>query len=444
MIPEVISPVDLKTKTVMLWDSGLFLSWAELLAPHFKKVQYYMPYQRAFPTSNEREIGAELPGVERVYDDPMQAAMAADLIIFFDVNLRSYQQALRDAGKRVWGSGDGDHLELDRAETKELLTELGLDVGPWKQLESMDELKKYLQKNENKYIKVSETRGDTESFHHQDWDLSEAKFQMLEHKFGPLGRNMEIIVEDPIEPAIELALDIHAIDDQYPENVMLGLEIKDAGYIMAVIPYEEAPAGLRKVYDTLRPVLKDMGYRNFVSFESRLHDDGRCFLDDPCCRAPSPPNELYQVAVSNWPEIFWHGAEGRMVQPIYACKYGVELIVHSLFAQTDYECIKYPPAVEPFVKLRNYTMQDGKHYVIPQSDKLIEIAAISGIGDEPMEAIKSVLAHSKKVQGFDIDVMTTTIPRAIQEVRRACRKHGFRFGKSPLPSLADVCEEVFK
>jgi hypothetical protein len=47
----------------------------------------------------------------------------------------------------------------------------------------------------------------------------------------------------------------------------------------------------------------------------RCTKDGKAYLIDPCCRAGSPPNELYQLMISNLADVIWYGAEGLVIEP---------------------------------------------------------------------------------------------------------------------------------
>lgn len=95
-------PVNLKSKTALIWDNGVFTEIAVTLAKDFGRVLYYVPWTSGMPKSNALMIGEGLEGVERVaspwayYDD-------IDIWIFPDVYEGDLQEFLASKGKRVWG-----------------------------------------------------------------------------------------------------------------------------------------------------------------------------------------------------------------------------------------------------------------------------------------------------------------------------------------------------
>src|SRR5215475_1363219 len=100
------------------------------------------------------------------------------------------------------------------------------------------------------------------------------------------------------------------------------------------------------------------------------------FCTDPCCRMASPPGEAYIEWLDNWPEIMWHGAEGVFVPAEPNAKYAVEIMLHSSFADKNWQPVRFPDSIRRWVKLRNHCRIKGVDYTVPQSVGLPEIGAV--------------------------------------------------------------------
>src|ERR1700722_8124985 len=114
-----------RSKTVCVVDNGLFLEVARTLAKDFGKVLYYMPWQSGYPKSNVLLVGHGIPGIKRI-DSFWPLLDEIDLFVFPDVYEGPLQEHLVSLGKRVWGSRNGDELELFRADSKEHMKALGI------------------------------------------------------------------------------------------------------------------------------------------------------------------------------------------------------------------------------------------------------------------------------------------------------------------------------
>src|SRR5579859_5703937 len=159
--PMVAMPAklpDLSRLTVMVVDQGHFAELAAVLARSFGKVYYWVPAYSGFKKITKARIGYGLEGLELV-DDIFQIPIdEVDLYVFPDVYFGWLQTHLRSLGKAVWGAGQGEKMELDRAWMKDEMKKLGLPVGPWKRVKGMDALREYLKANKDQYVKVSEFR----------------------------------------------------------------------------------------------------------------------------------------------------------------------------------------------------------------------------------------------------------------------------------------------
>src|SRR5258708_15118766 len=116
---------EVSSKTVLCVDHGLFLPLAIKLAESFQRVLYYSPWEKGFPILNDCVIGDGFENVERV-DDIWEHLKDVDLFLFPDLQHSGLQLHLESLGKRVWGSREGDDLELSRSFLKHPQAQLGL------------------------------------------------------------------------------------------------------------------------------------------------------------------------------------------------------------------------------------------------------------------------------------------------------------------------------
>lgn len=419
-ITEKGGKVDYSTKSICIVDNGNYTSFAEHLAPSFAKCYYYTPRSDpSFPTTNADLVGYGLPGVERILDiwaQPLHDNI--DLWVFLDVYDGNLQMHLREGGHRVWGSGNGDELELDRVASKKKLKELGFSVGKYRVVTGLDALESWLKMHEDQHVKVSRTRGDMETFFSKNWKEIEPRIDQLRHQLGPAHKVMEFICEDRIDDAVEIAFDGYTIDGQFPDRTMLGIEIKDKGYVGFG---REAAKWPKQIVDSNRMIsetLRNYQYRNFYCNELRVTKDGTAWAIDPCCRVPMPPGELDLVMYKNLPEILWEGAAGNLVQPELAGKVGVELLIHSTYAEENWQSIQYPKKLEPYVKLRRHCIIDKQRYIIPQWVGLPEVGAVVCVGDNLEDTIAEVEEYAEEVEGYDISVNKGALEDAKDQVAK--------------------------
>lgn len=441
--------MDFADKTVLLYDSGLFISWAETLTRYYGRVMIYVPYKNQFVMSNQMRIGYGLPNVEHI--NPFGETQGRDfwdvvneeqidLFIFLDVGDSDIQKQLVRMGKRVWGSRNGDDLELYRADAKQTFEKLGLPQQPWETCTGTDELRRIFEKADKpRWVKVSGHRGDIESFKfNPKWpEDAEQDLRRLEDKLGGVMQKMEFCVEDEITPAIEIGYDGPAIDGEWPVETLVGVEQKDEGYFGAVLAYDGLPEQARKINSALSPILANYEYRNFLSTEVRIPPDSlEPYLIDMTCRAPSPPNEGYQEIVENWGEIFWYGAEGILVPWSFKHKYLAMGIIHNQEAESNAEPIRFETSISQYVKLKNFCQIDGVRWVLPQPVPMKEVGAIVATSDDPLEAIGLVHERAKKTnQKIGIE----SISKAISSFQEGIES-GVTFEGLELPKVEEIAK----
>ena len=112
--------MDLKDKTVLVHDTGLFLHIAEKLSKSFGTTMFFnSSWKESFSRSRKLYMGDNIPGITRVDDfwkaiEPYRTHPDDLLICFFDLHFADLQQELVRQGFKVWGSRWAEELELCR------------------------------------------------------------------------------------------------------------------------------------------------------------------------------------------------------------------------------------------------------------------------------------------------------------------------------------------
>src|SRR2546425_1307697 len=221
---------DLSSKSVLVYDRGLFLPLAFRLAEEFGEVRYFVPDDSPFPLPCARSLGDGFEEIERVRDF-WQALPEIDLVVFPDVADGSLQEYLNEQGVRVWGSRHGEDLELRRSWFRHKQLDWGLEIGEHQIVRGIENLRSFLRDGHNGwFVKISRFRGLCETFQYHAGDRGATQLDQLAVKLGPLQDDFPFLVEAPIE-GIETGIDEFSIDGEWPATVVQGLETKDKAYI---------------------------------------------------------------------------------------------------------------------------------------------------------------------------------------------------------------------
>lgn len=417
---------EVKDVTALVVDNGLFISVAERLARDFKKVYYCVPgWVSSFPKMNQAFIGYGT-SVEPVLDVFGPHFDSVDLFVFPDVYFGPLQLHLESLGKTVWGARMGEEMELERDAMKRAMEKDGLPVGGWKSIKGMAALREHLKKTKDQWVKVSRWRGSFETFFAKDYKCIEPKLDEVEYNLGAFKHIIEFTVEDDLPDKVEIGTDGYTIDGQFPESVLSGIEVKDTGYIGVFKKRSELPEVMTSFEHWASGLFRGYGYRGAYSVELRIGKDKKPYMIDFCARFPAPPNELQQEFYTNLPEIIWQGANNILVDPVPIAKYGAEAIIHSTWAEHNWQEVSFPEKFQNNVKLRNSMRVNGRNYVIPQAAGLCEIGAVVGWGDSIEAAMKMVKDVADKVEGYYLDVKIGSFEAAQKEIDKL-----EKFGASP-------------
>jgi hypothetical protein len=417
--------VDYSTKSVVVVDNGIFSELATTLAKSFGKVYYTAPWLSSFPSSHQIEIGEGFPDFERV-NDIYDIIDDVDLFVFPDLFHGPLQEYLSSNKKRVFGARNGDELENYRNEAKQHFKEIGIPQGPYEVVLGMARLRRYIKsrKDDKLWIKINLTRKDTETFPAEGYEGVKNRLDRLESDLGPAAETAHFVVEDNLADTLDIAIDTYCIDGKYPKTSLLGTEEKGEAYVCVAKEWDQLPNNLTNIYEKLSPTLESFNYRCFLSLESRCLDD-KIYLADPCTRFGSPPAELQLNLLTNLPDVLWNGAGGTVVEPKYAAKYGVELVVHSDWADEHPLLIEYPEKYRDQIKFR-YAAQFGRQtWIMPQGGGP-RVAAIVSCNDDLEKCFDEVKEISKTLKGTKIETFTRSID-ALKDSMKKLASFGIQF-----------------
>jgi hypothetical protein len=411
----VSKKINFKDKKVTVVDNGYYVHVAIALAQHFGKVDYVTNWQCAFPSIEPLLVGDGFPGVRRTKDFWKESS-DAHLFVFCDIYESGLQLELVRQGKRVWGPRNGDELEIKRWRTTKLLPKIGLSEPPGRVIVGMPNLRSYLKDHDDLHIKVAGLRGMMETKKHTNYDLSEYWLDIVEKQVSGVKNTIRFLVYDDIPDAVEVGYDGWTVDGQWPEVASYGVEAKDIGIISCIRPYADFPAVIRDVMEAFSPMLKEYKYRGFVCAEIR-RTKTQSFMIDWAARCGSPSSEALFSVFGNLPEVFWFGAEGKLIKPEKLANFSVEIVVKSPDAdQEEWKILQIDDEVRPWVKLHLHARVGGRDMICPQEYPSKELGAIVGIGDTLEEAIAHARKNCDGVKSDSVEFKTDTIEECLNEI----------------------------
>jgi hypothetical protein len=405
---------NLKNRSVLIVDNGLFVGLAERLTDFFGEVAYFREWKSAFPYLADIAPGEGIPGVTRV-DNLFDAIDTADLIVFPDIYHGDLQTYLRRQGKRVWGAGDAEYLELDRVLAHDEEEVRGIEHPPTELVKGVSALRDYLSEDGDLWVKVSTFRGDMETFHHEKAFVTDLWLNHLEERYGPLAESVEFVVEEGVE-GLEIGYDGYTVDGRYPTPVLWGVEVKDRGYVGRMVPYEKLPGPIREVNAAFAPLLAQTQCRSSVSFEMKVKPGDKPVIIDPCLRQGNPPTAASMELYGNLGDILWYGAEGVLVNPEPLAEYCAMLIIHSTWATKHWTPIHVPDGLRRWVKVCFECDVAGQRYYVPNPSEMIEFASVVALGDSLEEAVILCQERAEQVDGFQLDIRPEVLDEAQQAV----------------------------
>ena len=291
----------LSQKTCLVYDDGYSTELAIDLSKHFKKVYYYVEWK--FETKpkliTEYFIGRNIPEIERI-DDIWDVIKDVDMFIFTYLYNGQLQTYLESIGKQVYGARKAERLEIDRSYGKSILKQFNLPVGKYEIVKGTENLRIYLKKHNNVWVKIDgQFRGMVETWHSINYELSELWIDELEGRLGTVGDDFEFLIEDTIEDSVEVGLDLISVNGQYAKKAIVGLEIKNKGFLGRIMDRNDIPKEITIISDTLSPLFNAFNFKGSYSDEIRITKDHLSYMMDFSMRSPVPPGYLRQYMYKN-------------------------------------------------------------------------------------------------------------------------------------------------
>lgn len=413
--------------TVLIYDYGNYVYLAETLAKKFKKVYLRIPWEKSFPKENDYIIGQGLDNVEKV-DNEWNVFDEIDIWIFTDLHQGDYQMRLKSQGKYVFGSAKGEIMENRRDAFEAILRDEGLKVGDGENITGFSNLVEYLKEHDDLYIKSNTFRGDHETWHHENYDLSEPVLDELNHSLGIAKEKELFLAKEPIEDVVEIGYDGFTILGEYPDKTIFGIEIKDAGYACVVTDYEDLPEIIKTLNNKLSKYFKKYKYTGWYSSEVRAINDKEGYPTDQTCRFAEPPFSLASEMIKNIDECIYDVSRGTIPDLYFDYKYGVQLNIKSGWAKDEKQAIYYPDEIKDFVKIKNKLVLDGVVYHLPMGDKNEIIGSVIAMSNDLDDALLEVKYRASQIKGYDISINTSTledIKKTIDKLKSKKIKNNF-------------------
>lgn len=404
--------MDLSDKTVLCYDYYDKMEIAIRLAKDFKKVFYTGPYvMNGSPSHEAIDMARNVPNIERVREWS-EVVDQVDLIVATDAHEPYLQKHWKSLGISVFGSFFASELENNRRLGKQTLYNLGLPVGLYSNADGVDQLEEILKNAPHSWVKGG-LRGDGETWEHKAWEFSKGEVERIRADLKIFQNQPKYTVEHHIDGLGEIGMDIPTANGKYTSYCMAGLEVKDCMYVSKMIPYFSLPQQLRDITDRLAPVFDDMEYSGIFSDEVIIGEDKRGYMLDYTCRFGQPPTSIITTLWTNFSEVIWEIANGRIPEIKFDYQYAVQFVIKSDLAENHPSPVKIPEEYKEFVKIKNLVIdEDGTSYYTPNGQKMKEIGAVVGLGNSMEEAFKKATKIADSIEGFDVYIKTDAMDKA--------------------------------
>lgn len=409
----------------LVFDHGLFLPVAHRMAQACKRVLYHNPCSEAFATLNKHIIGDGYSDIEKC-EDIWKVKKDVDLWIFPDIQDSGLQLELESQGFAVWGSRNGDSLEINRQKFNRVLAEVGLPVAPHVVVTGLAKLRSHLEDLTDKYIKVSKYRGTFETYHWRDYDLDSGWLDSLAVKLGPCQNKIPFLVFDPIDAPVEVGGDTYCVDGKWPSLMLHGDEEKDRCYLGAVTQFGDMPDELRDIMEAFSPVLAKERYRNQFSMETR---DGR-FID-ATMRGGLPSTASQLNTWSNFPDIVWAGANGELVEPIPGNEFSAEAILSLKGSKDEWGKTRIDKSLKDQAKFTGCCEVDGAICFPPDGHEGNDVGWLVCGGDTMEQAVTGLIELAGQLPD-GLSAATEALPGLLDKIQKA-QDEGITFSEEPIP-----------
>lgn len=428
---------DISKTTALVADKGLFLHVAQALARKCDRVFYWTPHERAMPVLKDNVIGEGYPNIERC-ESIWQVKDKVDFFVFPDIGFAAEQYELRKQEIPVWGSNYSYLFESNRGLFLEALRQRGLPVASHKVCKGINDLAEYLIKAEDKFIKISKYRGDLETTHWRSWGEDSGLIDLWRIRFGPFSNHITFYVFDRIDTTLEDGIDTYCIGGKLPKMCVHGMEAKDQAYLGTAVKFSSIDERVRRFSEEFAEVLGQYPYVNMFSTEIRLTDKEDYFID-PTLRFASPPSQVMCDMITNLPEIIYLGANGELLEPEFAAKFGVQSLVEGHGEDELWTEAIIDPSIADSFKMTQSCFVDGKHCSPPGCVYGDGKGWLVATGDTIPDALDSIKAKADKLpDGWSINM--EALSDLLKEVKTA-EENDMQFTDQKVPEPETVLAE---
>ena len=379
------------------------------------------------------KIGLGLDGVERV-DCPWGHVDDVDFIFCPDTNSGEMVEFLKKHGYACAGAGAAEKIEVDRWWARqEVQKKNGLPIQATVWAKGVTALRdvcehpeKYFEGGVKEFfVKVDNGyRGFSESFKHIDFQSSNQRIKLIDHKTGPYSEKIEFICEEKLE-GVEPGFDGIVYDGNILFPTMAGYEIGKKSHIERVYKTEsELPEVYKRIHAGLRPEFEKRKTRFFYSDEMIVDKQGVPYLLDPTMRMASPGGIALQTElIDNFTEVCYGLACGEPVAPVMKFKYAIASPLITLEAEKGFVQIVFPKELRQWVKLTQACKVDGNYFSVPPEPI---VASVVALGNTVKETIALCQERIKEVKGNGLEMDDHGLMKA-EEIIESGRKAGIDF-----------------
>lgn len=405
---------------ILVHDNGLCTELAITLARAGHSVTYHTPWTNAFPKASQAFIGKGLEGIE-LAENFTDALMHCDMLVCPDTFSADYVKQGHLAGKRVFGAGQAERMELDRPWMKEQQARLGLPVGTWRKVPGLTKLLDLLQMPEFEgwWVKTSKYR-QLETFCNYNWETTRnTVLGDLLNCYGAIGDDIEFILEKPLKSKgmVEVGIDGLFTFRRW-QNSGYGYEAKDQAYIGRVGPL---PPLLQRYAKALTQPLAYFDANSFVSNEVIVLSENEHYQIEPTIRCPHPPTAGMLEMYENIDKMVLL-VEGEQLKP--ATDYCAVLVLVSTWAEEHWTEITFDQKYRQQVKLSQACKRGGKYYAVPGN---AYIGYCVGIGPSAHTAVLACKTVARTVKARELEVHESALDKILEETIPAGKKVGISF-----------------
>jgi hypothetical protein len=393
-----------------VYDTGLFVTQAEALSEGGKnEVRYVTNWGTRFPKYADHATGKYLGNIKKEYYFA-KLVKDSDALVNFDVAGQDWIGFLRELypNKSIFGSGYGCVLEDDRLFLKKVQKEAGLPVQEYDVVYGVKNLREYLQKHDEIYVKFNKFRYDMESFFAKSYDSVKLKIDKLALSLGPHADDDDpkngflFICEKKIEGGkIESGFDGIFNGTEFVSPCFCGVESNKGPYFARVFEYDELPDPIYETMEALTPILREFNYRGCVSTEEVIIDEELHYLLDFCGRSPSPLGVLYPKVIKNYAEAIFKVGKGEDVRLDIPYKYVAAFPFNDEDAREDFVRVNIEEGHEDGVSLlMGCGDKDGGHFAVKG---LEEIGCAIGYGDTFDETFDMLKKNAEYIDSPQIE-----------------------------------------